>query len=42
MMTKAVGTPVIGTDVLFENERAKVWDFVREPGELKEPRAGDR
>jgi hypothetical protein len=30
---RPVGTPVIGTGVLFENERVKVWDFVLEPGE---------
>ncbi len=33
MTTKPVGSPILGTDVLFENERVKVWDFVLAPGE---------
>jgi predicted metal-dependent enzyme (double-stranded beta helix superfamily) len=32
-MTRPTGTPIIGTDVLFENERVKIWDFVLGPGE---------
>ncbi len=33
MTTKPVASPIIGTDVLFENERVKIWDFVLAPGE---------
>jgi len=29
---RPIGTPVIGTAELFENERVKIWDFVLEPG----------
>jgi quercetin dioxygenase-like cupin family protein len=32
-MATRVGSPVIGTGELFENDRVKVWDFVLEPGE---------
>jgi quercetin dioxygenase-like cupin family protein len=32
-MSTPVGSPVIGTAELFENERIKVWDFVLAPGE---------
>ena len=31
-MANTVGMPIIGTDVLLENDRIKVWDFVLEPG----------
>ena len=31
-MTTPTGSPEIGTAVLFENERVRVWDFVLEPG----------
>lgn len=33
MKQKRTGSPEIGTAVLFENERVKIWDFVLEPGQ---------
>ena len=31
-MARPKGSPRIGTEELFENERVKIWDFVLEPG----------
>jgi quercetin dioxygenase-like cupin family protein len=33
MTERRTGSPEIGTRVLLENERVKIWDFVLEPGE---------
>ena len=32
-MTTAVGSPDIGTALLFENDRVKIWDFILDPGD---------
>ena len=31
-MAKHQGSPEIGSEVLLENERVKIWDFALEPG----------
>lgn len=30
--TRPIGSPVLGTAELFENDRLKIWDFILEPG----------